>query len=156
MDQLRVDSVIGLAILAFIPVFHKFSPASKSTKVWTTLYLGLAAAYVLYPVASKEALSSVRDWIVQNPYKAGLTALGVGVPLKYIQRKLRFARLNEIKWKYGITDDPKSWENMTVEQAQDIERNMAEWEFPRLWQFGWISDFFRVCNVTPACVCHVG
>jgi hypothetical protein len=33
---------------------------------------------------------------------------------------------------------------MTDEQAQEIENNMAEWEFLRLWQFAWISDFLRV------------
>jgi len=33
---------------------------------------------------------------------------------------------------------------MTVEQAQEIERNIAEFEFPRLFQFAWISEFFRV------------
>jgi hypothetical protein len=41
--------------------------------------------------------------------------------------------------KYGFIEDPETWENMTVEQAQEIESSMAEWEFPRLWQFAWIS-----------------
>lgn len=55
-----------------------------------------------------------------------MIAITAGVPLKYIQRKLRFARINNIKWKFGYTDDPKSWENMTIEQAHEIESNMAE------------------------------
>jgi hypothetical protein len=33
---------------------------------------------------------------------------------------------------------------MTVKTAQEIERNMAEWEFPRLYEFARISDFLRV------------
>lgn len=77
-------------------------------------------------VAFRSTVASVRNYVVEEPIKAGLIALGVGVPLKFIQRKIRFARLNTIRMKYGFTDDPASFENMTVEQAQEVESNMAE------------------------------
>lgn len=63
---------------------------------------------------------------------------------KYAQRKLRFRRLKEIKMKYRFSKNPASYADMTMEQAQEVERNMAEYEFPHLWQFGWIFDFLRV------------
>lgn len=31
---------------------------------------------------------------------------------------------------------------MTTEQAKELEQNMAEWKFPSLFQFDWLSDFF--------------
>jgi len=37
--------------------------------------------------------------------------------------------------KYGFTDDPSTWEDMTVELAQENEHNMAGWDgFPRSFE----------------------
>ena len=79
-----------------------------------------------------------------HPLTAVSTILAIAVPLKHLHQKVRYKRLHFKKLKYGYTDKPESWENMTVEEAQEVERNMAEWEFPRLWQFGWIPDTLRV------------
>jgi hypothetical protein len=81
----------------------------------------------------------LKDFAVEHPIETAILSIAFGSPLKYLQRKLRFARINAIKMKYGFIEDPETWENMTVEQAQEIESSMAEWEFPRLWQFAWIS-----------------
>jgi hypothetical protein len=143
MEHSLTLSILAAAAVSFIPLFWKFSPASKSTKVWTTLYFTLCTTYT-YSSEFRAALASLLDAARERPLQALGLALLIAIPLKYIQRKLRFARLNALKWKHGFTDDPASYENMTVQQAQEVERNMAEWEFPRLWQFGWISDFFRV------------
>ena len=130
MESLTSQQVLGLAplafIVAFILAFYTFSPASKSAKAWTTLYLTILAFYIISPETSKGVIFAVRSYIAEKPIKAGLIALGIATPLKYIQRKLRFARINAIRMKYGYTDDPTSWEDMTVEQAQEIESNMAE------------------------------
>lgn len=85
-------------------------------------------------------------FIVKNPIGTTILVIILGKSFKYIQQRLRFNRLNAIKLKYGYTRDPDTWADMTIEQAQEIERNMAEWEFPCLWQFAWISDFLRVSN----------
>lgn len=144
MAPLSTDQLFALAPILFIPIFWRFSPASKSTKLWTTIYLSVAAIYLAIPDIIKPALSATRSYINENPLEATLIALSIAAPLKYIQRKLRFARINAIKWKCGYdSSNPKTWENMTVEQAKEIEQNIAEWEFPRLFQFGWLSDFFR-------------
>ncbi|KAF2764538.1 hypothetical protein EJ03DRAFT_339718 [Teratosphaeria nubilosa] len=103
---------------------------------------------VAYLKACKESAipyvtSAIYHYTVEHPLVAALPLASIAVPLKYLQRKLRYSRLNALKWKYGFTDDPKTYEKMTLEQAQEVERNIAEWEFPRLFQFGWLSDFFR-------------
>jgi hypothetical protein len=143
MELLLLDKVFVVGVLAFIPAFYELSPASKSAKLWTILYLSLFTSYLYFPDAFKAAFASIRNYVAEKPLEAALVALVIGLPLRYIQQKLRFARLNTLRWKYGFTDDPATYEDMTVEQAQEIEWNLAEWEFPRLWQFGWISDFFR-------------
>lgn len=118
--------LVGVATVGFTLTFWRLSPASKSTKVWSTLYLCLLISYLFNPEAFKAASVSVRNYVVNEPAKAALISLAVALPLKYLQRKLRFARINAIKWKFGYTDDPASWANMTIEQAQEIEANMAE------------------------------
>lgn len=52
----------------------------------------------------------------------------------------------QVEGEIRLHRQPASWKDMTVEQAQEVESNMAEWEFPRLFQFAWISDFLRVCT----------
>lgn len=126
MDQIDPSTLLGLAPLAFIPIFHKCSPASKSTKYWTSFYLALTSLYCFFPAEFTGVIASTRSYALQNPIQAALIALAIGIPLKYLQQKLRYSRLNAIKWKYGYTDDPKTWQDMTIEQAQEIERNMAE------------------------------
>ena len=126
MEPHPVVKLLGLAPLALIPLFYKLSPASKSTKVWTTFYLCIFASYVYFPETARAFIASVRDLIVNEPAKAAVIAVTVGVPLKYLQYKLRFGRINAIKMKYGFTEDPATYEDMTIEQAQEIESNMAE------------------------------
>lgn len=48
----------------------------------------------------------------------------------------------QVEGEIRLHRQPASWKDMTVEQAQEVESNMAEWEFPRLFQFAWI----RVCT----------
>ena len=127
-----LEPLLGLALLGFVLAFCKLSPASKSTKAWTVLYLTILASYVYYPETFKAVSVSIRNYVVEKPGIAALVAVTTGAPLKYVQRKLRFARINAIKWKFGYTDDPASWENMTIEQAQEIESNMAE--VSRFWE----------------------
>lgn len=137
------NAILAGSLLAFIPLFWLNSPASKSTKLWSAFYTSIFAAYTFAPAVFKALWVNLQTFAYGNPRTATAVALSVGVVLKYIQQKLRFARVNHLKWKYGFTEDLATFEDMTVEQAQEIESNMAEWEFPRLWQWGWLSDFFR-------------
>lgn len=105
-----------------------------------SMYTLIFLAYVIKSDTFKALGVAARNFIVNEPLKAAITALIIGAPLKYIQRKLRFARINHIKWKFGFTDDPNTWKNMTIEQAQEIEQNMAEvcdaWPTPfDLWTY---------------------
>lgn len=126
METLKLEHLLSAAMVGCVLMFCRLSPASKSTKAWTVIYMIILGLYLNIPEKFVAAFVSAKDNAIREPAKAALIALAVGVPLKYIQRKLRFARINAIRWKYGYTDDPASWENMTVEQAQEIESNMAE------------------------------
>jgi len=95
--------------------------------------------YLRYPQTGNWIFSPLKEFAIEHPIETVILPIAVGSPIKYLQRKLRLARINAVKMKYGFTEDLEAWENMTLEQAQEIERNMAEWEFPRLWQFAWIS-----------------
>ena len=61
-----------------------------------------------------------------------------------IVRYFRYQRVNMIKKCYGFTDDLKSYEDMTPDQAQAVLKNLAEWDFSFVFEFGWISEFFKV------------
>lgn len=90
------------------------------------LYITILAYYAYDHKTCKAILLYAKDYIINHPAEAALIAVAVGAPLKYVQRKLRFSRINAIKWKFGFTDNPSTWEDMTIEQAQEIEQNMAE------------------------------
>lgn len=108
-----------------------------------SIMLSFFFTYRLLPELVHSTYSDVKEVIWRHPYKCAVFLLITAIHLKALQQKLRFARLETIKKKHSYTEDPASWKNMTVKQAQEIERNIAEWEFPRLFQFAWISDFLR-------------
>ena len=78
--------------------------------------------------------------------------LTIAIPLLLcylgLVRYLRHRNINRLKQKYGFTADKDSYKDMTVEQAQEIERNIAEWDFPCLFEFGWIVEFLKVGGTT--------
>jgi hypothetical protein len=125
-DNAMLVLLLAFSQLGFVFAFCKFSPASKSTKAWMALYITILAYYAYDHKTCKAFLLNAKDYVINHPAEAALIAAAIGAPLKYVQRKLRFARINAIKWKFGFTDDPSTWENMTIEQAQEIEQNMAE------------------------------
>ena len=61
-----------------------------------------------------------------------------------IVRHFRYQRVNTIKKRYGFTDDPDSYKDMTPDVSQAVLKNLAEWDFPFVFEFGWISEFFKV------------
>ena len=61
-----------------------------------------------------------------------------------IVHQFRYQRVNMIKKRYGFTDDPKSYKDMTPDEAQATLKNIAEWDCPFVFEFGWISEFFKV------------
>ncbi len=138
MENLNPTTMmISLLILspALINLYHKFIPML----IHTVISIGFLVAYGTH--ASKG-----ENFFLATPITEIILVIVILAPLKYAQVKLRYLRLNNLKFTLQYTNDPASWEHMTVDEAQYIERNLAEWEFPRLWQFGWISDFLRVRN----------
>ena len=65
-------------------------------------------------------------------------------PYMLVVRTFRYKRINMIKTLYGFTDDPKSYKNMTPDESQAVLKNLAEWDSPFVFEFGWISEFFKV------------
>ena len=61
-----------------------------------------------------------------------------------IVRHFRYQRVNTIKKRYGFTDDLESYKDMTPDVSQAVLKNLAEWDFPFVFEFGWISEFFKV------------
>ena len=61
-----------------------------------------------------------------------------------IVRHVRYQRVNMIKTRYGFTDKYDSYKAMTPDESQAVLKNLAEWDFPFLFEFGWISQFFKV------------
>lgn len=62
-----------------------------------------------------------------------------------VVRVFRYQRVNATKKDYGFTDDLESYKDMTPDQSQTVLKNLAEWDCPFLYEFGWISEFFKVC-----------
>lgn len=146
MQSLAIEKILAGFMLSLLPQFYLQSSASLSVKIESFLVLCALASYVALFELWKSAFSVVANFVYVQPLLSATLFLFAAVPLKYLQRKLRYARLNAITMKYGFTHDPATWEDMTVEQAQEIENNLGEWEFPRLWEFAWISDFVRVSS----------
>lgn len=86
------------------------------------------------------------DFVSQHPYLLAVPVV-VAVYVWFVNSR-RFDRLNAIRRKYGFTDDPKSYVHMTPEQAQEVERNLAEYEMPWLYEFAWLFDFLRVRHLS--------
>lgn len=144
MQSLTMEKMLAALMLSLLPQFYFYSSSSLSVKIESFLVLCALASYITLSEHWNSAFSSVANFVSAQPLLSATLFLFVAVPLKYLQRKLRYARLNSIIMKYGFTHDPATWEDMTVEQAQEVENNLGEWEFPRLWEFAWISDFVRV------------
>ncbi|KAI9795400.1 MAG: hypothetical protein M1833_007188 [Piccolia ochrophora] len=85
--------------------------------------------------------------IQQHPYL--LASILLGAIYMFVVNRLRFKRVEAIKERYGFGDEPKSFQAMTVEQAQEIEHNLAEWDFPFLYEFSWLFDFLRTGSTPP-------
>lgn len=62
----------------------------------------------------------------------------------------RYNRLKAIKAKYGFTENPKTYQDMTVDVAQEVEKNLAEWEMPWLFELGWLLNFLAVSKYIPS------
>lgn len=61
-----------------------------------------------------------------------------------IVRHFRYQRVNMLKKRYGFTDALESYKDMTPDQSQAVLKNLAEWDHPFVFEFGWISEFFKV------------
>ena len=61
-----------------------------------------------------------------------------------IVHHFRFQRVNMIKKRFGFTNDHNSYKDMTPDEAQAVLKNLAEWDSPFVFEFGWISEFFKV------------
>lgn len=136
--------VIEALLLLLLPGFYLYSPTSASTKILIAVVLSMLGTYSYTPELFHSTLFVAKTYVLKHRIKSAIMVIIIAAEFKHVQHKLRFARINAIKQKFGYTEDPQSWKDMTVEQAQEVEANMAEWEFPRLYMFAWISDFLRV------------
>jgi len=138
-----ISKVSGFLVLLLLPGFYAWSPTSLSVKIQSLFILAILAAYMSFPTERQYISSAAKDLAVDHPTAVILSTLLVIITFKYLQRKLRYSRLNAIKRRYGYNSNPFTWSEMSIPIAKEIERNIAEYEFPRLFQFAWISDFIR-------------
>ncbi|CZS92774.1 uncharacterized protein RAG0_03286 [Rhynchosporium agropyri] len=132
--------IVAAVILLLLPGFYLSSPTSKSAKLLTTM---LIAGYAISTRMDTYSILWSGLSVFFGDVYVSIGSILFTLAIRQIQQNRRYARINKLKSKFSFNDDPTSWKNMTVEQAQEIESNMAEWEFPRLFQFAWISDFLR-------------
>ena len=64
----------------------------------------------------------------------------------HLVKVYRHRNVKRLMTKYGYNDDFKSYEHMTVEIAQEIYFNLARYDMPFLFEFGWIFNFLKVSN----------
>ena len=60
----------------------------------------------------------------------------------------RYRNVKRLMTKYGYNNDFKSYEHMTVETAQEIYFNLARYDMPFLFEFGWILNFLKVSDTS--------
>ncbi|KAJ5051705.1 uncharacterized protein L3040_001478 [Drepanopeziza brunnea f. sp. 'multigermtubi'] len=139
-----IMTMIEMTLLLFqLFGFYLYSPTSICFKMQFSVILLALATYTSPPEPVGSSLSDFKDRVFKNsPASAAFLVMAV-IQFKLFQRVLRFERIKAIKSKYGYTEDSATWKDMTIDQAQEIERNIAEWEFPRLFQFAWVSGLLR-------------
>jgi hypothetical protein len=80
-------------------------------------------------------------WLMAKPL--GLLVLLANLYLIWVH-SIRHNRVKAIKKKYGYTKDPRSYQDMTIGIAQEVENNLAEWDMPWLFELGWLFNFLAV------------
>lgn len=113
----------------------------------TFLRLCILVGYYQNVEIRNNFLESIRSYPLLHPRKMLAFSVVVWALFRKSQQSLRYTRLNALnalKAKHGFTHDPRTFNAMSIEVAQEVEANMAEYEFPRLYQFAWISDFLCV------------
>lgn len=136
---------LGVAVMVLLlPGFYLYSPASGTVKLLSFLGVCGLATYYHNLEPANILLAEVKAYPSLHPWKTLLYACMLCYPFAAVQQKLRYARLDALMDKYGFTEDPNTFRKMSIEVAQEVEANIAEYEFPRLYQFAWISDFLRV------------
>lgn len=58
----------------------------------------------------------------------------------------RYRNVKRLMTKYGYNNNFKSYEHMTIEIAQEIYLNLARYDMPFLFEFGWIFNFLKVSD----------
>ena len=76
-----------------------------------------------------------------------LSLLGALVAYAHLVKVYRYRNVKRLMTKYGYNDDFKSYEHMTVEIAQEIYYNLARYDMPFLFEFGWIINFLKVSDI---------
>lgn len=126
-----------------LTVFHpevasQAMPLLKELVLMTILPV-LSLWQTIGPMILGCATTSLHFWLFFLRYVIPLVPMYM-----IIVSTFRYDRLNNIQKRYGFTNDPNSYLNMAPDQAQAVLKNMAEWEFPFPFEFGWISKFFTV------------
>jgi hypothetical protein len=79
-----------------LPTLFAYSPTSPSAKIQIFMVISALATYLCYPQTGNSIFSSLKDFVVEHPIEIAVLSVAVGSPLKYLQHKLRFARINAI------------------------------------------------------------
>ncbi|KUJ12235.1 uncharacterized protein LY89DRAFT_785633 [Mollisia scopiformis] len=134
-----------LATLVFVslPGFFLYSPASGSVKLISFVGVSALAVYYHYAESADILLADLKAQQSAHPWYSLCSIMLFCYLFRKVQQKLRYVRVYALMEKHGFTANASTFNNMSIEVAQEVEANMAEYEFPRLYQFAWISDFLR-------------
>ena len=107
---------------------------TKQVTMMVSLFLLLVSPIPRYLIMA--CLTSARFWGAFFRYALPSYLL--------IVRHFRYRRVNKIKKIYGFSNDFDSYKDMTPDVSQVVLKNLAEFDFPFTFEFGWISEFFKV------------
>ncbi|KAI9732337.1 MAG: hypothetical protein M1834_001544 [Cirrosporium novae-zelandiae] len=74
------------------------------------------------------------------------TLLAVHLAYRYFGYD-RFKNVNRLRKKYGYTDHPASFKDMSIQVASEIQHNVAGNDFPYLYEFGWVVEFLKASGL---------
>ena len=135
-----------------MPDHDKASMPNTGWNVMTTLsfasgiFLSFLSALVTYVNFIKLQLDSVTYLLVGGGII--LSLFGALVAYVNLVKVYRYRNVKKLMTKYGYNNDFKSYEHMTVEIAQEIYFNLARYDMPFLFEFGWILNFLKVSDTS--------
>ena len=109
------------------------------------IMLSFLSAFITYVNFIKLQWGTLANLVVGSGI--ALSLFGALVAYINLVKVYRYRNVKRLMTKYGYNNDFKSYEHMTVEIAQEIYFNLARYDMPFLFEFGWILNFLKVSDI---------